>query len=1095
MAYTGSVDLISGIRPKNNGTFPLVDAKDVRVDDNTRLDEALSDVNSDLDATVRVDIAQTFTAAQKAQGRNNIDTPAVTSVAPAYSASSTYNVGDYVTYNGELYKCRVVIDTAEDWTSNHWRKSSVNSEITDLNDRINYNEWGFRRNFITINNTEFESGRWSGRKKVASDYHWRLSKLIPITKGTTIVVSPSISEKILCIGYYLAESYTASNYTEYSLADDNDTIILAADTGLLVVQCTIDNATSFEQNEIDFFITLYSNQFTNSKLAGYLSISQDNSDLNDYIIPGTYFLHRSIVCDNKPPMEGTLVLTVKSILYSSDSEQGMFVNQYAEYGYSNTHRELIYKRGYRADVGLWSDWEMIASSEDTSNYYLLSRGDITENSISLNSNLDDYKNIGIYYLSTQNASTVLNLPELSAGKLIVECPANNSSFRLQTFYSYSSALNRIYRRSFNSDLNTWSEWIKLINNNDIQYLYTTIKTVNANDGYISGSYSSGKIINNITAYCAQVVHMNKGDRICIDVGENLTLQVFGYSTYPTNSTSSWIKTYSNVKSGLKIVHDIPEESFAGVCLIYSERPAVENVNTVIRFERFVGNIAVIEAKKNTKNIELENYNVIEIKDFVNGSAYSGGIRTDPNEDSIFYYRATMQDAIGIPQDGDFIVRINDGYTVEFLSGVSVRNLTTNKHWFTDGDIYECPKGHMYFRASIAKNTTVLDTKSVDTITPEEAASAGLKLYYKPKEGVTNFSEKQISLINSSRAKLVGSRFSQNELPTIAHTSDCHGDYERVRRFISLCENEGIDCGCITGDIVSYNPSHNINWFHQLINDSGARIAICTGNHDVYDDNMTDNDIYDFLFAPIATKLQMAEEDGKTWYYTDVANKSIRIISFNLYQYGGSSRWYTHLTEEQVDWFIDTLNSTPSGYGILILAHAPQVTLNKDQAYATFYQTDRLYNGTHNSVSGGVPIYDIIDAFISRSSINKTYTQTGNPSSFTVTADFTNIDSSIEFIAHLTGHFHQDTICYIPNTTQKQLMLNVTCTNALYGYDGGYPYLADICDVPRNRNDHTQDAFNIYSIDRTNKLVKVIRIGSNRTSNNVERQYMEIPYAD
>lgn len=41
MAYQGSVDLISGIRPKNGGAFPLVDAHDVYVDDNTRLDEAL----------------------------------------------------------------------------------------------------------------------------------------------------------------------------------------------------------------------------------------------------------------------------------------------------------------------------------------------------------------------------------------------------------------------------------------------------------------------------------------------------------------------------------------------------------------------------------------------------------------------------------------------------------------------------------------------------------------------------------------------------------------------------------------------------------------------------------------------------------------------------------------------------------------------------------------------------------------------------------------------------------------------------------------------------------------------------------------------
>lgn len=45
MAYTGSVELISGIRQKNGQDFPLVDASAVRVDDNTRLDDALDSVD------------------------------------------------------------------------------------------------------------------------------------------------------------------------------------------------------------------------------------------------------------------------------------------------------------------------------------------------------------------------------------------------------------------------------------------------------------------------------------------------------------------------------------------------------------------------------------------------------------------------------------------------------------------------------------------------------------------------------------------------------------------------------------------------------------------------------------------------------------------------------------------------------------------------------------------------------------------------------------------------------------------------------------------------------------------------------------------
>lgn len=45
MAYNGSVELISGLKPKNNGDFPLVNAPDVQVDkDGTRLPVMLAKI-------------------------------------------------------------------------------------------------------------------------------------------------------------------------------------------------------------------------------------------------------------------------------------------------------------------------------------------------------------------------------------------------------------------------------------------------------------------------------------------------------------------------------------------------------------------------------------------------------------------------------------------------------------------------------------------------------------------------------------------------------------------------------------------------------------------------------------------------------------------------------------------------------------------------------------------------------------------------------------------------------------------------------------------------------------------------------------------
>lgn len=55
--YKGSIELISGLKPKNDGDFPLVHAHDVQVDeDGTRLDEKLKNMG---DASLTVDAVKT----------------------------------------------------------------------------------------------------------------------------------------------------------------------------------------------------------------------------------------------------------------------------------------------------------------------------------------------------------------------------------------------------------------------------------------------------------------------------------------------------------------------------------------------------------------------------------------------------------------------------------------------------------------------------------------------------------------------------------------------------------------------------------------------------------------------------------------------------------------------------------------------------------------------------------------------------------------------------------------------------------------------------------------------------------------------------
>lgn len=63
-------------------------------------------------------------------------TPVVTgmqnSIAPTYSSSNTYAVGDYVMYNAQLYRCITAITTAEAWTAAHWTQVPIASDVSDL---------------------------------------------------------------------------------------------------------------------------------------------------------------------------------------------------------------------------------------------------------------------------------------------------------------------------------------------------------------------------------------------------------------------------------------------------------------------------------------------------------------------------------------------------------------------------------------------------------------------------------------------------------------------------------------------------------------------------------------------------------------------------------------------------------------------------------------------------------------------------------------------------------------------------------------------------------------------------------------------------
>lgn len=55
------------------------------------------------------------------------------SLAPVYSASKSYAIGDYATYDGHLYRCVYSIPSPESWNVSHWVQVSVCNDFSDIN--------------------------------------------------------------------------------------------------------------------------------------------------------------------------------------------------------------------------------------------------------------------------------------------------------------------------------------------------------------------------------------------------------------------------------------------------------------------------------------------------------------------------------------------------------------------------------------------------------------------------------------------------------------------------------------------------------------------------------------------------------------------------------------------------------------------------------------------------------------------------------------------------------------------------------------------------------------------------------------------------
>ena len=248
------------------------------------------------------------------------------------------------------------------------------------------------------------------------------------------------------------------------------------------------------------------------------------------------------------------------------------------------------------------------------------------------------------------------------------------------------------------------------------------------------------------------------------------------------------------------------------------------------------------------------------------------------------------------------------------------------------------------------------------------------------------------------------------------------------------------------------------------------------------------------------------ENGKPYYFHDITDKQIRLIA--LYEYDDAldtensttykvRRGYRVIRQEQAQWFLDTLCSTPANYSVVVLLHNPFSDNSITQPDLKFCK-DVIVRGVSDSQNNMQTdfISEAVNAFISGSVYTPKVVMKGDADymnvlndgeinyAYQVSKDFSTKNIGVKFMCYLFGHIHYDAI--FKHKVYNQLGVASICATTDVGNSSP-------SDIRRNNKDSiSYDSLNVVSFDCSNNKIRLVKLGSNVTYNMVARDYEMIP---
>lgn len=349
---------------------------------------------------------------------------------------------------------------------------------------------------------------------------------------------------------------------------------------------------------------------------------------------------------------------------------------------------------------------------------------------------------------------------------------------------------------------------------------------------------------------------------------------------------------------------------------------------------------------------------------------------------------------------------------------------------------------------------------------------------------------------------------------LIHTTDNHIDpiikqsVVKLKDTISLSNyiSSNIDAVVDTGDVTNgYNIASSLleSEFADAKDafvKSQKPVLVSLGNHDGNDNAdpsqcLTPQQQWDWLYSALEGRFSDVhfgdKANLKAYSYLDVSRNgsTLRIIALDQLDapsYTTKVLQHTAIySQSQIDWLVNLLENTPANYGIVICNHFPFAPYR-----AGGYSEEWPCLNDGSFAQGWQMIPEIIQAFSSRSTLNKTYADANGFQDIEVDADFSSVPATSQFCFYMCGHTHSKNTFYVKQeggVDYNQLML-VEDSSALLG--------VSLNKVWRDISSPISNAFSILSVDLVERCVYRTSFGAIQKFNEATAQRIsKIPFVE